>query len=351
MTMMNTEPQQQQIQRVEATPANRIVVVDNSDFSNLLDTAKFEHLWRVAKLFSATALVPEHFRDQPENCFVAIQMAMRLGVDPLMILQNTYIVHGKPGMEAKMSIALINSSGLFADSLDYEVSGGPDPFATDYKVRAFATRKSTGKVCHGPWVDWKMVRAEGWESKSGSKWKTIPGLMFQYRAGTFFGRTQCPERLMGMQTVEEIRDTGEERTAIVDVPQRRIADLIGDDAIEAAKPEAPKNGNGHKATKAAKVEPPAPPSDPTPTATQEPTADTAQPTEEDLTDYPTYFSLAQKAALDSGMTDDQFRKRHRKHALLIGKADKEETTSVDWRAATLAALRAGKLDENGKIEA
>lgn len=187
--------------------ASGLVVCDEGEFANLLDSKRFEHMWRIASLFSKSALVPEHFRNQPENCFIATQMAVRLGVDPFMMLQNTYIVHGRPGMEAKLVIALINSSGLFTDSLDYEVSG-EDPNGDTYRVRAFATRKTTGKVVYGPWIDWKLVEGEGWLGKTGSKWKTMPGMMFMYRAAAFFGRLHCPERLMGMQTADELDDVG-----------------------------------------------------------------------------------------------------------------------------------------------
>jgi hypothetical protein len=47
---------------------------------------------------------------------------------------------------------------------------------------------------------------EGWYSKAGSKWKTMPELMLRYRAAAFFGRLYAPEILMGMKTVEEIED-------------------------------------------------------------------------------------------------------------------------------------------------
>lgn len=183
-------------------------VEDNGEFQNLLDASRFGHLQRVATLFANSQLVPVHFQGNVANCFIAMQMAMRMRVDPFMFMQNTYIVYGRPGMEAKLAIALINSSGLFSDSLDYEIEG-ENPKAQNYRVRAFAKRKSTGKVVNGPWVDWELVKAEDWLSKKGSKWQTMPGLMFQYRAATFFGRLHCPERLMGMQTIDELRDTGE----------------------------------------------------------------------------------------------------------------------------------------------
>lgn len=195
-----------------------LIIEDNSQFANLLDTGRFGHLQRVATLFAGSELVPAHFQNKVSNCFIALQMALRLGVDPFMFMQNTYIVHGRPGMEAKLAIALINSSGLFESSLDYQVHGDDDPFATAYRVRAFATRKGAKAATIGPWIDWKLVKAERWDSKDGSKWKTMPGMMFQYRAATFFGRLHCPERLMGMQTQDELEDAA--GTQVVETPTK-----------------------------------------------------------------------------------------------------------------------------------
>lgn len=205
----------------QSTQPQKIIVQDSSEFSALLDTGKFEQMWRIATIFSNSQLVPAHFQGKKENCFLGLQMAFRLGVDPMMLLQNTYIVGGRPGMESKMIIALINSSGLFEDPLEYEIEGD-DPKDKKYRVRAYATRKGTGKVCKGPWIDWDMVKGEGWDSKAGSKWKSIPSQMFCYRAAAFFGRLYCPERLLGMQTREELLDVTPERepTAASDIMSR-----------------------------------------------------------------------------------------------------------------------------------
>lgn len=178
--------------------------------SNGLRPANLEEAWRYATALSRTAFVPDTYRGKPEDCLIAIDTAMRLNVAPLMLLQNTYIVHGRPGMEAKLVVALTNNSGLFTDPLEYEVEGD-DPFASGYRVRAYATRSSTGKQLFGPWIDWKTVKGEGWDGKQGSKWKTMPGLMFVYRAAAWFARMHCPEVLMGMQTTEELHDAGERR--------------------------------------------------------------------------------------------------------------------------------------------
>lgn len=190
----------------------------SSEFDNFMDVSRFEQIQRAAAVFSASQLVPECFQGNIANCIIGMEMAMRMRMSPLMLMQGTYIVHGKPGIEAKLAIALINSSGLFLDSLDYEVEGN-DPRADTYRARAFAVRKSTGKRVDGPWIDWKIVKAEGWEGKAGSKWKTIPGLMFQYRAAAWFGRLHCPERLMGMQTTDEVRDSYD--------PQQQVTERQG----------------------------------------------------------------------------------------------------------------------------
>ena len=190
------------------------IVSDGGDFSLYLDSARFEHICRVAKVFASSELVPAHFRNLP-NAIVGFQMAVRLQIDPLMFMQNSYIVQGKPGIEAKLAIALINSSGLFRGPLQYRLSG-------EGKGRgcvAYAVHAKSGELCEAE-CTMAMAEAEGWVGKSGSKWKTMPDMMLRYRAASFFGRLYCPERLMGMQTVDELRD--------VETPQpaARASDLL-----------------------------------------------------------------------------------------------------------------------------
>lgn len=167
-----------------------------------------DQAWRYADALARSQFVPQTYSGKPGDCLIAIDISMRLGVHPLAFLQNSYVVHGKPGMEAKLVITLVNKSGMFTDPLEYEVTG-EDPAGKDYKVRAFATRKSTGKVLYGPWITWKIVAAEGWDKKPGSKWMTIPALMFVYRAASWFVNLHCPEIKMGMDTTDELVDIGD----------------------------------------------------------------------------------------------------------------------------------------------
>lgn len=185
----------------------------------------FSHMMAVAEVFAKSEQVPQHYRGKPNDCFITLEMAHRCKANPMMFFQNTYVVYGKPGMMATLAIALINTSGLFDGGIQYETEGSDDPFDKSYRVRCYAYRKRDGERVSGPWIDWPTVQNEGWDQNKGSKWKTMPGLMFQYRAATWFGRTVCPEVLMGMRTLDELEDVG---TQIEDA-EYQVIDQSSDD--------------------------------------------------------------------------------------------------------------------------
>lgn len=199
-------------------------VSDGSAFSSLLDTAKFEHLYRVATAFARSTLVPTQFQNNIDNCFVALQMALRLQIDPFMFLQGCYVVHGRPGIEAKLAIALANKSGVFRSGISFRMEGE----GMNRCCVAHAARTDTGEVVEEK-VTMQMAKAEGWIDKNGSKWKTIPDLMLKYRAAMFLIRLTCPEVLLGMQSAEELEDiTSDDASTIVSTVAPRKLDELTD---------------------------------------------------------------------------------------------------------------------------
>lgn len=163
----------------------------------------FELALRKAKVYASSTLVPSQYQESIPNCLIALNMARRIGADELQVMQNLYIVQGKPGWSGQFLIATFNQCGKFT-ALRFEWQGQAG--GKDWACRAYATEKSTGDRIVGSWVTWKMVEAEGWSKKSGSKWLTMPEQMFMYRAAAFLVRTHAPEIAMGLQTVEELRD-------------------------------------------------------------------------------------------------------------------------------------------------
>jgi hypothetical protein len=162
----------------------------------------FEHAQRVAKMLSSSNLIPEAYRGNIQNTMIALEMANRIGASPLMVMQNLYIVHGKPSWSSSFIIASLNACHRFSP-LRFEMSGEGD----EYGCAAWAYDLATKDKLEGPKVTMIMAKNEGWVSKAGSKWKTMPELMFRYRAAAFFGRLYAPDILMGMQTAEEVFDT------------------------------------------------------------------------------------------------------------------------------------------------
>ena len=159
------------------------------------------------------------------NCLIALNMANRMGYDPLMIMQNLYIIEGRPAWSSQFIIAAINACGKF-DPLQFEIVNEGEKeieYVNSYwengkKLSNQATVKLENLTCIAWTTDKKgnrlqsdkismeMAVKEGWYQKNGSKWQTMAGQMLRYRAAAFFGRIYAPEILMGIYAADEIRD-------------------------------------------------------------------------------------------------------------------------------------------------
>lgn len=179
--------------------------------------AGFALAQRQALALSRSSLVPKTYQGNENigNVMIAMELANRIGASPLMVMQSLYIVQGKPSWSSSFLIATVNACGRF-EPIRFEIVGD-DPAKPDYKVRAYAKDKASGEICYGAWIAWPMVKAEGWDSKTGSKWKTMPGQMFLYRAAGFWTRVYAPEISLGIQSTEEVQDVFGHAT-IVDMP-------------------------------------------------------------------------------------------------------------------------------------
>lgn len=270
----------------------------------------FEAMQRAAKLLANSTLVPVHYRAVVEkgygankkeeqnpngisNCVVALNMASRMGADPLMVMQNLHVIEGKPGWSSQWIIAAINQCGRFSPlRFEFTPEGEEVPLTysevswvnnskteksvtVKYKkrsCRAWATELKTGQRIDGPWISMDMAAAEGWIGKKGSKWQTMPEVMMTYRGASLFGRIYCPELLMGFQSKEEVED-------ILD------AEVVSLAPAPATVPEAPKSMEDLKARLAGEAgvaldvepEPPAPTSQAEPEIGAAPVAAAQEP--------------------------------------------------------------------------
>lgn len=162
-----------------------------------LDRGK--ELWNFASALSRSTIIPKAFQGQPANCFVALDMANRLGASPMEIMQNVYVVHGTPGFSAKYAIGMANKSGVFKGPICFEQSGQGDSLSVTAYAIVRETEQRVEFTC-----DMAMAKAEKWTSNP--KYRTMPHLMLRYRAATLLIRTSCPEVLLGMHTADELED-------------------------------------------------------------------------------------------------------------------------------------------------
>lgn len=215
----------------------------------LLNLEAFELSQRIAKMLSSSTLVPEQYRatiqkkagkdeygnqqwrEEPNpnglsNCVIALNMSNRMGADPLMVMQNLYLVNGRPSWSSQFIMAGINSSGRFsALRFDLKELGEKEVEYTetvwenrkpkkitktvkinDFSCVAWAIERETGERLESSKITIEMAVKEGWYTKEGSKWQTMSEQMLRYRAASFFGRVYAPELLMGLRSAEEEQD-------------------------------------------------------------------------------------------------------------------------------------------------
>lgn len=179
---------------------SREVQITLPQSSIFCERSSFEQALRVAQMLSKSDMIPTSYRGNVQNVMVALEISNRLRISPLMVMQNLYVIQGKPSWSSSFIIGVMNTSKRFSP-LEFEMRGEGNSDA--YGCVARAVELSTGKELKSSKVTLGMAKSEGWYSKAGSKWKSMPDQILKYRAEAFFGRIHAPEILMGMHTAEE----------------------------------------------------------------------------------------------------------------------------------------------------
>jgi len=236
---------------IPAMPTQAPATTALSNSTGIFQFSSFAETMQAAQILSNSSLVPKDYRcfiptkeygklqydnqgnvigennpNATANCLIALNMANRMGYDPLMIMQNLYIIEGRPAWSSQFIIAAINACGKFSPlrfeivkhgmtDVEYTVTQGYGKNKTSENVKtqienvscvAWAIEKATGERIESAKIDMVMAIKEGWYQKNGSKWQTMSDQMLRYRAAAFFGRIYAPEILMGIYSADEVRD-------------------------------------------------------------------------------------------------------------------------------------------------
>lgn len=230
--------------------STEIAKISKAATFNYFDGEQFAVMQRLCAMFANSELVPEMYRITEKNskekavanCMIAIETAQRIGASPLMVMQNMYIVYGKPSWSAKFLTATVNACGRFKsikykwDNLGIIKHGGSE--IENWQCIACTSEKDSDEILESIPVSMKMAIDEGWYDKKGSKWRTMPKLMLQYRAVTYWTSAYAPELSMGIKTAEEIHDIEDiEYTDVTDKVKAEVKDKANKKEMGMDEPE------------------------------------------------------------------------------------------------------------------
>jgi hypothetical protein len=214
---------------------------DKNEVMKAQDDTTIDGAFRIATAMSKTDMVPKHFQNKPTDCFLALNIAKRLNIDPFAVLSNLYVVHGTPAFSAKFLIAMANKSGTFSTPIMFRWEGEGDSL----KATAYAKHASSGEEVS---YEFSMADAKAEGYTKNPKYKSMGRLMLAYRAATLFTRLYCPETAMGAVTVEEVEDMRAAKAEVSPAPYADADDIIPDvvepipEPVEDAGAERVNNG-------------------------------------------------------------------------------------------------------------
>lgn len=212
---------------------DRVRVV--SDTISVFDTARFEHMQRVAAIMAASTLVPESLRGLKRgesfepytekqvlaNCFLVANQAERWGMDPFALLQCSSIVHNKLTYEGKVIAAATDAK--LGVRLSYEWSGDGEAM----RVTVSGTLPDgVIESVEGSVAEWKTTG-------KNSPWR--PGTyrkMLAYRGAREWARLYAPAVMLGVYSDDEMDGLNDRRlpppqpSAAIAPPPRRAEDVI-----------------------------------------------------------------------------------------------------------------------------
>lgn len=210
----------------------------------VLDTARFEHMQRIANVMAHSNLVPDALcktkhgdnlvalapEEIVSNCFLVVNQAVRWGMDPFAVAQCVSVVHGKLCYEGKLIAAVIEAK-LGVD-LEYEFSGGT---GDNMKVvvsgaidgKPVVDSKGRPKTVEGTVGEWKTTHA-------GSPWAARGGLprMLRYRGAREWSRAYAPGLMLGIYSEDEME-------LLTDESRARRARVVRPDHDDGPPPPPP----------------------------------------------------------------------------------------------------------------
>ena len=185
-----------------------------------------DQCFALAERISSSKLMPQAYRNNPEDAAIAMMYGVEMGLAPMTALQRIVVINGKPTLDAQGMVALIRQAG---HSITGEV--------TDEGATVTGVRSDTGDTMTSTFTmdDAKLAGLAG-----SATYKKFPRDMMWARAVSQLGRRLFSDVLMAasyapeeMQAISS--DSDSRRDEIVEILSSIDADDPDSDARRGAK--------------------------------------------------------------------------------------------------------------------
>jgi hypothetical protein len=209
----------------------------------VLDTAKFEHMWRIAKVMASGSLIPETLRTEgsadkkrplpPEvvaaNCFLVVNQAVRWGMDPFAVVGCCSVVHGRLMYEGKLVAAVIQAKSKVRLRFEYNDASGK---ALGIRVVGRLPGEDFDRDIFGTVADWETTAKNSPWDRAGN-WRR----QLAYRGAREWARLHDPSALLGVYADDEFDEVEAKPQAIESKPKPLLTSSFPEQAKPAAKTE------------------------------------------------------------------------------------------------------------------
>ncbi len=211
---------------IAVAQAQRIVVHD--DLLYIMDTGKWDQMWRIAKAMAMASLAPNHLKGQgidesTANCMMVVNQACRWGLDPFAVAPCSYVVKNRLGFEGKLIAALVNARGGLKTKLApiYNSKKGKEFAAVIYgsdkelddadfkNLAEYAEnedRKCLNELARKGIMAIRISVEQG--ATENTMWTTDPEQKLFYTGVTKWARRHRPELLLGVLTDDDFEQMG-----------------------------------------------------------------------------------------------------------------------------------------------
>lgn len=148
---------------------------------------------RMADMMARARTLPSHLQNNPGDCLMVVEQAMRWGMSPFAVAQCTSVIQGKLMFEGKLVAAALHSSGALTTRMQYDYSGEGD--TREIKVSATLAGETAPRSVVVKYKDAKT---------SNGMWTKQPDQQLAYHGVRVWARRFAPEVMLGVYAPEEI---------------------------------------------------------------------------------------------------------------------------------------------------